>query len=702
MAEYTPLYSLTKVLANRLLRVPDYQRGYAWTEKQVQDFWGDIEQLAPNSKHYAGVLTLELVPREISANWLEDTWLIDAKGYEAYFVVDGQQRLTTSVILIKAILDKVKEGETLNFEDRESLARKFIAETKPNSSVCSYLFDYACENPSFDYLRMQIYGEKYAEGYEFADTVYTNNLRAAKEFFEKKLERLTPKELELIFRKISQQFLFAIYSISHEVDVQVAFETMNNRGKPLSHLELLKNRLIYLSAKFDVDNTERKVLRKKINDAWKDIYDYLGRNSNRRLDDDKFLVNHYVSYFDDEKADPSPRACSRLERIASGQYAQHLLERKFLLKNIVNHNQAKSHTSISMQDVHEYAESLQTAVIAWHGIQQPMRSQYGEEEKTWLEKINRLQSWPAAPLLLVAFQHKKNGNDRLLMLQSIEKLLFCATVIGYFRHIFTEDEDFLVPMAHQLFRKKISIETVSKHIAGKTVEISQLISTRMIQVYKLRGFYDWVGLRYFLYEYEVYLREKSRTQRAKVDWETLNSLDDTQLDYKTVEHILPQKLPKASEWSKVFSVYTDKEKALLKDSLGNLVPLSRSKNSSLSNNSFAKKVDSGGNVGFRYGGYSENELTRHSKWGGLEILIRGIVLLNFMESRWDIKLGNISQKISFLGLEFVLKKEKVTESTIETSVAEWTHAKELLDVSKKTPLRRVPNSGDQPKRKSKK
>lgn len=43
--------------------------------------------------------------------------------------------------------------------------------------------------------------------------------------------------------------MFNVYQINDSFDIFVAFEIINNRGKPLSSLELLKNRLIYLSAK---------------------------------------------------------------------------------------------------------------------------------------------------------------------------------------------------------------------------------------------------------------------------------------------------------------------------------------------------------------------------------------------------------------------------------------------------------------------
>ena len=47
-----------------------------------------------------------------------------------------------------------------------------------------------------------------------------------------------------------------------DLDVQAVFETMNNRGKSLSTLEKLKNRLIYLTEKLSNPDEDKKALRR--------------------------------------------------------------------------------------------------------------------------------------------------------------------------------------------------------------------------------------------------------------------------------------------------------------------------------------------------------------------------------------------------------------------------------------------------------
>src|SRR5207248_8787629 len=106
----TPMPSELKPLQEffnkRIFRIPDYQRGYAWGEKELRDFWQDLDRIPEGRNHYTGQLTLESVAKEAWQRWDEDLWLITGANFKPYYVVDGQQRLTTAIILIKCLLDK--------------------------------------------------------------------------------------------------------------------------------------------------------------------------------------------------------------------------------------------------------------------------------------------------------------------------------------------------------------------------------------------------------------------------------------------------------------------------------------------------------------------------------------------------------------------------------------------------------------------
>ena len=148
------LMTLSKIFTERIFRIPDYQRGYAWTQKEVSEFWNDLLRLNENSNHYVGVLTLEPVKEDIYKTWIDDLWLIDSKKYAPYYVVDGQQRLTTSILLIKSIINVMKKHDIhqLNYTEISDISRRFISESKGENKSCTYLFGYELNNPSYLYL----------------------------------------------------------------------------------------------------------------------------------------------------------------------------------------------------------------------------------------------------------------------------------------------------------------------------------------------------------------------------------------------------------------------------------------------------------------------------------------------------------------------------------------------------------------------
>ena len=130
------LKSLSKIFTEKIFRIPDYQRGYAWQNQtvnnqitgQLVDFWEDLMNLDLKKTHYTGVLTLEKVPLETYRSWSEDWWLINPNGkaHDVFYIVDGQQRLTTIIILIQCILEIVGDKSVLNNTSVADIRKKFI------------------------------------------------------------------------------------------------------------------------------------------------------------------------------------------------------------------------------------------------------------------------------------------------------------------------------------------------------------------------------------------------------------------------------------------------------------------------------------------------------------------------------------------------------------------------------------------------
>ena len=147
------------------------------------------------------------------------------------------------------------------------------------------------------------------------------------------------------------------------------------------------------------------------------------------------------------------------------------------------------------------------------------------------------------------------------------------------------------------------------------------------------GFYSWSGLRYFLYEYELHLQDNAN---SKVTWEDFNKRKKED----TIEHIYPQSANDVY-WKKRFGHLKPTERRLYLNSLGNLLLLSRSKNSKLQNYDFDKKKclksKEGKDIGYYNGSYSEIEVAKESEWTTERIKESGLSMLQFMEERWKFK-----------------------------------------------------------------
>ncbi len=92
------LLTLDGVIEKGVFEIPSYQRGYAWQERQLEDFWNDLEHVSKlgDKFHYMHSLTLRESENEFESN--------------AFEIIDGQQRLATSLILL-GILAKITQNK---------------------------------------------------------------------------------------------------------------------------------------------------------------------------------------------------------------------------------------------------------------------------------------------------------------------------------------------------------------------------------------------------------------------------------------------------------------------------------------------------------------------------------------------------------------------------------------------------------------
>jgi hypothetical protein len=218
----------------------------------------------------------------------------------------------------------------------------------------------------------------------------------------------------------------------------------------------------------------------------------------------------------------------------------------------------------------------------------------------------------------------------------------------------------LMGLATEVRAKAKEVGAVISTLNNAATEQKLLESPLLAGQVAQEGYYGWRGIRYFLFEYEQLLKSKSKSSRDKLNWDDFIS-EKYEVDYVTVEHVFPQKA-NDDYWNEHFQGFSAAKRKSLRNSLGNLLALSRAKNSSLGNRPFPLKRDgSEGSPGYRNGSYSEIEVADSTDWTPQEILKRGHKMLDFLEKRWRIKLGGPIEKAKILGLDFLLGKTPPTE-----------------------------------------
>ncbi len=383
------IVTFEEVFSNRIFRIPDYQRGYSWSKKELEELWNDLYNTHQqrNSFHFTGILTFtDFVPSDFESIRKEGFYVRDKKiwinntPYIGCNIVDGQQRLTTLLILLSELVLKVEPEDK-----RKSLETNYFKKVEKGTN--KYIFGYHIDVPSHNYLIREIFNESTYE-VEETETLYTHNLSFAKRFFGDRIAKLSQVEINHWIEKITKSLLFSILNLSESkerpVDVSMVFETLNFRGKQLSSLERLKNRVLYIVSKQLTVASTIDRSRKKINQTWLEVYKWLGRNPQQAMDDDAFLKAFWLLYF------------SRPTMVSNDfkSYQKHLFTIDFQLD--------ASEETINYADYKElvpWLDAMKKAVVLWYFINNPFDVEQDEDFNYYYtsviqKSLHRIQNFP--------------------------------------------------------------------------------------------------------------------------------------------------------------------------------------------------------------------------------------------------------------------------------------------------------------------
>lgn len=577
------LLNLDGVIEKGVFEIPSYQRGYAWQIRQLKDFWNDLEHVSkPENKfHYMHSLTLRKSD--------------DDFGDIDFEIIDGQQRLATSLILL-GLLAKI----TQNKDPKHSLANL--------KSILSYNFYYHDIGEAFRAITEE---EKDLEA--FKTSFYAKNLISAYEFFKEKTSNITNPTLNKLLDALTKKMLFSVVELNdNRIDPFSSFETINNRGKDLSTLELFKNRLHFVAHKICDEKEELENLQKKINDTYAIIYYDLRQFKDTHLDS---FLKHFVAYYYGESGKKFKERLLETEFDAYKKYDTYPYDEYEKINDLLLYLSYSSKVWYFLHTLDD--EELRIEITPkTHGLLDKMR------------RLNALSDNAFLPLLLSLLTIQrvgKNGGKQPYATKELESLLeylerFGFLVYGVAGKNTPKNE--WIELAFEAFRafrygeENIVIEdlpTLEKNFFKGEHSGLKLLENN-INFNNAKKWYEWKNaLNYLLYEYELHHNPET----------TLNF--DSSLE--SIEHILPQKPDQG---------YSAKEKSWAKNphvvhALGNLLLIPKNANSSLSNKPFEEKRKA-----YLKGSYSEKEVAKNASFGVVQIKERSEKLLDFLIAHYRI------------------------------------------------------------------
>ncbi len=218
--------------SNGKLVIPPYQRNYAWDEENYADLWMDIQETFKGcaDEYFLGSV------------------VIDNSTNPDLTLIDGQQRVTTTTILICALkwhLQSEDETELANLLSQDFLNRPDYTLNGQQPNLILNLND----RSFFEHHIISATDPKFLKSIADEDTCSPSNLQLARCYiYMCKQIGLLIKEgpsLQTVAHRIITALREKVYLIRIDVEDDLRaftlFEALNNRGVELSEADLLKN-----------------------------------------------------------------------------------------------------------------------------------------------------------------------------------------------------------------------------------------------------------------------------------------------------------------------------------------------------------------------------------------------------------------------------------------------------------------------------
>ena len=547
--------NLRKILATGNARyiIPEFQRPYAWGEDECEQLWQDLynfyKEREPHSQYFLGSIV----------QYEEEN-----DGQMAWMVVDGQQRLTTLMLLIQAVYTQSKMGRLLRLLYQED--DKDGNDGNPDRQKC-ILSSWVYQNADDAHFRSVLGGTReYPKSRQQKN--YDNFLKALKNAFHEQDEEDFYKHFG---KMLMDRLVLLPIECSSFDDALKLFETINNRGMQLDDSDIFKSKL-YKAA--EAENNAKSFIRqwkKLVPEEWEPVLIKTRKNKQP----DHMTLFRYYSY---------------IIRARNENKGQEMALREFFTSKEPNYLKDWQRTMTELQkiaDAFSYLESNDIPPRAFN----------------WMLALRHYTNdYPRYLLLAYLFPRINKEQDGRYLIddeQELEDVLAAIAKYAYALSLFGEAGNAIKAVVFQAL-----IDAVKKDEGQKCIEY---LEEQCIKFFNKKKQTDWTTEE--MREVLVYPRQNIRRGLLYM----LSAQDPKQQDYLKkdlqIEHILPH-----SSYND-YDEWTEGDWEDYKEYWGNIVLLEKKLNISASNTYFHKKQEEYAGSCVAYA----QELTKYSRWSDKEL-----------------------------------------------------------------------------------
>ena len=589
MERETTIQSLFS-LPDIVFSIPPYQRAYAWeareTEKyrkQVCQFLDDLQEHPKEGDRKSYFLGHFLFERGTNV------------GNE-YFIIDGQQRLTTVVIFFSCISRELAErklgGEQLKTTDGsevdpDSLRRAYVMDEEQGRKLHTVGYD----DDDFRSLLMQ------GDSPMLPKRSSGARLKDAFEFMAKRMHDVESTAELIRWVELVETAVVTTFEVKSKEQSTQIFAFQNDRGKDLTNLEKLKAYLMHVVYVHSPERIEKESI-EDVERKYAEIYQLA--EEIRTLKEDQVLAHHLTAFlvWTDNPVD--------------------------LLKKELKKQKGGA---ARVEWIREFCGQLLQSFL---NVKQVEGLQYGSaQHERLIGDVLQLDAGKSWPLLIKLMYYHANE-----MARASEVLRLMEITLYKLEFMDRKHTNYLPNIANRYTGNMKNLEVELQHVSQKGFKYYWEFND---------GFRDYLGrsfhydkrARYLLWKYENHLRADERGVHHLSLQEYLNETEGQTLD-GSIEHIMPQHPEK--------HVHSEEFKQQWLNNLGNLVLMTRGRNSSLKNKLPLEKAES---LEYTTPYLSQQAVVKTilqvRDWGEDEIRERKKLIVKFALNYWRVGEGSSTQ-----------------------------------------------------------